>query len=117
MLSFEPVIVTAKELADIAEETPFRARNLFCQLFCARKHHLQGLDIGLTRGVDLGGHSLQNSDFLRMAHFSGLETAQLALGVSAYDLPYQGGPFFGIEEGRIFLVGQPSLVVLWRFIE
>ncbi len=111
MLSFEPVIVTAKELADIAEESPLRARNLLRQQFCARKHHLQDLDIGLTRGVDLGGHSLENSDFLRMAHFSGLETAQPALGVSAYDLTYQGGPFFGIAGGRSFLVGQRLMVL------
>jgi hypothetical protein len=95
MLSFEPVIVTAKELADFAEESPLRPRNL----------------IGLTRGVDLGGHSLENRDFLRMAHFSGLETAQPALGVSAYDLTYQGGPFFGIAGGRSFLVGKRLMVL------
>jgi hypothetical protein len=112
MLSFEPVIVTAKELADFAEEAPLRTRNHLRQQFCARKHHSQNLDIGLTRRVDLGGHSLQDSDFLRTAHFSGLETAQPALGVSAYDLPYQGGPLFGIERGRMFLVGQPRLMVL-----
>lgn len=99
-----PVIVIAKELDHVFEESPLPAWDPFREHFCSFEHHRERLHIR-DRWPDLVCHRAQDRDLLRLGDLTRLQLAKAGLRVRADDLLYRDWDCFRICRRCRFMCG------------